>query len=95
MKARALNYIIFTGCAALTAIILDNDNTLTKQLGSLPPWAAELNQNIDTQVIGKIIKIIETSGRLPPHTNRQAFDKSKSKKIAIQGLKIKSPQTNA
>lgn len=59
MKARALNYIIFTGCAALTAIILDNDNTLTKQLGSLPPWAAELNQNIDAQVIGKIIKIIE------------------------------------
>ena len=59
MKARALDYIIFTGCAALTAIILDNNNTFTKKLESLPPWAVELNQNIDAQVIGKIIKIIE------------------------------------
>ena len=59
MKAKALGYVILAGCAALTAIIMDNHSTFITKQASLPPWAVELNQNIDTQVIGKVIEIIE------------------------------------
>ena len=83
MKARALGYVILTGCAALTAIIMDNHSTLITKQASLPPWAVELNQNIDTQVIGKIIEIIEDKSE--ESTLQIQIDKyltnSKSKKI--------------
>ena len=60
MKAKALGYVILAGCAALTAIIMDNHSTFITKQASLPPWAVELNQNIDSQVTGKIKKIVET-----------------------------------
>ena len=54
--------MILTGCAALTTIIVDNYNSFSENLASLPPWAVELNKSIDTQIIGTIINIIETKG---------------------------------
>ena len=83
MKARALGYVILTGYAALTAILMDNHSTFITKQASLPPWAVELNQNIDTQVIGKIIEIIEEKSE--ESTLHIQIDKyltnSKSKKI--------------
>ena len=62
MKPKELGYIILTGCAALTTIIVDNYNSFSENLASLPPWAVELNRSIDTQIIGTIINIIQTKG---------------------------------
>ena len=63
---------------------MDNHSTFITKQASLPPWAVELNQNIDTQVIGKIIEIIEDKSEEP--TLHIQIDKyltnSKSKKIA-------------
>lgn len=54
---------MFTGCAALATLIVDNYKTFSRNLTSLPPWAVEINQNINIQVIGKIIKVVETNNK--------------------------------
>ena len=81
--SRQLVCIILSGYAALTAITMDNHSTFITKQASLPPWAVELNQNIDTQVIGKIIEIIEDKSE--ESTVHIQIDKyltnSKSKKI--------------
>ena len=60
MKSRGLGCLVLSGCATLSTIFVDNYSTNIKNLESLPPWAVELNQNIDSQVTGKIKKIVET-----------------------------------
>lgn len=68
---------------------MDNHSTFITKKASLPPWAVELNQNIDTQVIGKIIEFIEDKNK--ESTLHIQIDKyltnSKSKKIT-QAKKI-------
>ena len=60
--SRQLGFIILSGYAALTAMIMDNHSTFITKQASLPPWAVELNRSIDAQIIGTIINIIETKG---------------------------------
>ena len=83
MISRQLGCIILSGYAALTAIIMDSHSIFITKQASLPPWAVELNRNIDTQVIGKIIEIIENKSE--ESTLHIQIDKyltnSKSKKI--------------
>ena len=81
--SRQLGCIILSGYAALTAIIMDYHSTFITKQASLPPWAVELNQNIDTQVIGKIIKIIEDKSKKPTLYIQihKYLTNSKSKKI--------------